>query len=53
MKWGCYEEKMIITNLTFNNLVMKIVRSSFIHKFLCFMHKYYALKTHLTHEYIR
>ncbi len=32
---------------------MKIARSSFIHKFLCFMHKYHTLKTHLTHQYIR
>jgi hypothetical protein len=49
----CYEEKMIITNLTLNYLVMKIVQSLFIHKFLCFTHKSYALKTHLAHEYIR
>jgi len=29
---------------------MKIVQTSFIHKFIHFAHEYHALKTHLTHE---
>jgi hypothetical protein len=38
-----------ITNLTYDKLIMKIMRSSFIHKFIHFKHEYHALKTHLTH----
>jgi hypothetical protein len=43
---------VLITNLTCNKLIMKILWSSFIHMFIHFTHEYYALKTHLTHEYM-
>jgi hypothetical protein len=39
-----------ITNLACNELIMKIMRSSFIHKFVHFTHEYHVLETHLTHE---
>jgi hypothetical protein len=38
------------TNLTFNELIMKIMQSSFIHCFIHFTHEYHALKTCLTHK---
>jgi hypothetical protein len=41
-----------ITNLTFDNLKMEIVENNFVHQFICFIHKYSALKTHLTYKYI-
>jgi hypothetical protein len=41
--------RMGITNLTCDELIMKIVQSSFIHKFVHFLYEYHALKTHLTH----
>ncbi len=40
---------LYIVNLTCNKLIMKIVQSSFIHRFVHFTHKYHALKTCLTH----
>jgi hypothetical protein len=39
----------LITNLTYNELIMKIVRSSFIYRFIHFTCEYNALKTCLTH----
>jgi hypothetical protein len=39
-----------ITNLACDQLIMKIVQNSFIHRFVHFTHKYHVLKTHLTHE---
>ncbi len=39
-----------ITNLACDVLIMKIMRSSFIHKFVHFTHECHALKTHLTHQ---
>jgi hypothetical protein len=39
-----------ITNLTCDELVMKIVRSSSIHRFVHFIHEYHALETHLIHR---
>jgi hypothetical protein len=36
------------TNLTCDESIMKIVWSSFIHRFVSFTHIYFALKTHLT-----
>jgi hypothetical protein len=39
----------IITNLTCDKLIMKIVQSSFIHIFVHFAHEYHVLKTQLTH----
>jgi hypothetical protein len=38
-----------IKNLPCNKLIMKIMRSLFIHGFVHFTHEYHALKTHLTH----
>jgi hypothetical protein len=38
------------TNLTCNELIMKIVQSSFIHRFVHFTHEYHALKTQSTHK---
>jgi hypothetical protein len=38
----------ITTNLTCDKLIMKIMGSSFIHKFVHFTQEYHALKTHLT-----
>ncbi len=43
---------VLITNLTCNKLIMKIVRSSFIYRFVHFTHEYYASKTCLTHKYM-
>ncbi len=37
------------TNLACDELIMKIMQSSFIHGFVHFTHKYHALKTHSTH----
>jgi hypothetical protein len=37
---------MDITNLTCNELIMKIIKNSFIHTFIHFTHEYHALKTH-------
>jgi hypothetical protein len=39
-----------ITNLACDKLIMKIIRSLFIHRFVHFTHEYHALKTHLTHR---
>jgi hypothetical protein len=39
-----------ITNLTCAKIKMKIVWSSFIHRFVHFMHEYHALKICLTHD---
>jgi hypothetical protein len=39
-----------ITNLACNELIMKILQSSFIHRFVHFTHEYHALKTQLTHK---
>jgi hypothetical protein len=39
-----------ITNLACNKLMMKIVQSSFIHRFVHFIYEYHALKTCLTHD---
>jgi hypothetical protein len=39
-----------MTNLACDELIMKIMRSSFIHKFVQLTHEYHALETHLTHE---
>jgi hypothetical protein len=47
MEYGDY-----IKNLTCEELIMKIVQSSFIHRFVHFTHKYYALKTHLIHKFL-
>jgi hypothetical protein len=41
--------KAYITNLACNELIMKIMQSSSIHKFIHLTHEYHALKTHLTH----
>jgi hypothetical protein len=38
-----------ITNIACNELIMKFMQSSFIHKFVYFTQKYHVLKTHLTH----
>ncbi len=38
----------IITNLTCDKLIMKMVRILFIHRFVHLTHKYHALKTRLT-----
>jgi len=46
-------KKQFITKLTFNNLILKIVQSLFIHRLVHFMHRYRALKTYLTHKYIK
>ncbi len=46
-------KKQFITKLTINNLILKIVQSLFIHRLVHFMHKYCALKTYLTHKYIK
>jgi hypothetical protein len=43
---------LCITNLTSNDLTMKIMWSSFIHGFIHFTHRYHALKTCLTYEHI-
>jgi len=43
---------LIITNLACDELIMKTMWSSLIHKFIQFEHKYHALKTSLTYEYI-
>jgi hypothetical protein len=45
MEYGDY-----ITNLTCEELIMKIVQNLFIHRFVHFTHKYHELKTHLTHR---
>jgi hypothetical protein len=39
-----------LTNLTCDKLIMNVVWSSFIHRFVHFTHKYHALKTHSTHN---
>jgi hypothetical protein len=39
-----------ITNLTCDGIIMKIVWSSFIQRFVHFMHEYHALKIRLTHD---
>ncbi len=41
--------EMCITNLTCDELIMKIMQSSFIHRFVHFTHEYHALKTCSTH----
>jgi hypothetical protein len=41
-----------ITNLACDKLIIKIVQSSFIYKFVYFTHEYHALKTCLTHGYM-
>jgi hypothetical protein len=38
-----------ITNLTYDELILKIVQSLFIHRFVHFTHKYNVLETCLTH----
>jgi hypothetical protein len=52
----CKESKVIlwkmillITNLAYGKLIMKILQSSFIHKFIHFTYEYHVLKTCLTH----
>ncbi len=40
---------VFITNLTCDNLIIKIVQILFIHRFIHFTHKYHVLKTHLTY----
>ncbi len=39
-----------ITNLAYDELIMKIVQSLFIHRFVHFTHKYHVLKTCLTYR---
>jgi hypothetical protein len=41
----CWKHTTFITNLACDELIMKIVRSSFIHKFIHFPHKYHVLNT--------
>jgi len=43
-------EPITITNLACDELIMKIVRSSFICRFIYFAHKYRVLKTRLIHR---
>jgi hypothetical protein len=43
-------EPIIITNLTRDELIMKIVRSSFICRFIYFAREYHVLKTRLIHR---
>jgi hypothetical protein len=38
----------LITNLTCDKLIMKIMQSSYIHRFVHFMHEYYVLNIRLT-----
>jgi hypothetical protein len=38
-----------ITNLAYDELIMKIVQTLSIHMFVHFAHEYHALKTCLTH----
>jgi hypothetical protein len=40
----------VITNLTCNELKLKIVQSSFIYRFIQLTHEYHALKTCLTNR---
>jgi hypothetical protein len=40
------------TNLTSNDLIIKIMCEICSYWFISFMHGYHALKTHLTHKYI-
>jgi len=47
---GTWNDKIYITNLTCDKLKMKIVWSSFIHRFAHFTHEFHVLKTCLTHE---
>jgi hypothetical protein len=49
---GLNETKSLvhITNLTFNKLIMKIMGSLFIHRFIHFVDEYHASKTHLIHK---
>lgn len=42
--------EMSIKNLTYDELLMKIVQSSFIYRFIHFTQKYHVLKAHLTHK---
>jgi hypothetical protein len=42
-------DMLFITNLACNKLIMKVMQSSFIHRFVHFTHEYHALETHLTH----
>jgi hypothetical protein len=53
--YGCYEIvknsglHIHIKNLICDEFIMKIVRSSFFHRFVHFAHKYHTIKTCLTH----
>jgi hypothetical protein len=49
MKWGILFDAFI-TNLACDGIIIKIVQSSFIHRFVHFMHKYHVLKIRLTHD---
>ncbi len=46
-------KKKFITKLTFDDFILKIVQSLFIRRLVHFMHKYHALKTYVTHKYIK
>jgi len=49
--WSIF--KFYIKNLICNKLIMKIMRSSFIHRsFVHFTHQYHALRTCLTHKWM-
>jgi hypothetical protein len=49
--WAKHYEKTLKVAWASPNLgsIVKIVQSSFIHRFIHIIHKYHALKTHLIH----